>query len=273
MTQATQSLDQVTSFSFGPTGKQLFGLYHAPLAGYRHDIGVVLCNPWGQEFIRAHRALSQLGLRLARQGFPVLRFDYYGSGDSNGEDNDGTLTQWQNDIRLAIHELKRRARIDTVILTGLRLGASLAAIVASGRDDVDGLVLWEPIINGDHYIQELIRWQEEKSFYFLAGVNLSSSSNQPRELLGFELGSTFLAELQSLDLLTINRKPADQILVIESQNNPATENCKSYFHDLGAQVDYQFIESFLMWTEDPDKGLVPQPIIQAILTWVMQAAI
>jgi uncharacterized protein len=267
--------DRLTPFYFGPTDRQLFGLYHAPQPIHERDCGVVLCNPWGQEFVRAHRAISQLALRLARQGFPVLRFDFYGTGDSNGEDADGTLDQWLADIRTAIQELKRRARVERVFLAGLRLGASLAALVASGRDDVEGLVLWEPAAQGSEYLQDLTDWQEEKQYYFLSKAETSVRRN---ELLGFGLHESFLTDLAWLDLLSVRRKPARRILIIENtatsaEARPSVIRLRDHFQALGAIVDYQLIESFKMWTEDPDKGLVPLPIIQAAIDWLVREAI
>jgi exosortase A-associated hydrolase 2 len=271
---STASQDRVAPFYFGPLDKQLFGLYHAPQPGQERDFGVVLCNPWGQEFVRAHRAISQLAVRLARQDFPVLRFDFYGTGDSSGEDVDGTLTQWQADIRAAIHELKRRSRVERVFLAGLRLGASLAALVASGRDDVEGLVLWEPAVQGPEYLQDLTTWHEEKQYYFLSNVKISAERT---ELLGFGLHETLLADLAGLDLLAMKRKPAGRILVIE--NAAALAEAQSsvgclceHLRALGAAVNYQRLESFKMWAEDPDKGLVPQLILQAVVSWLVQEA-
>lgn len=267
-------LDKITPFYFGPPDKQLFGLYYAPPPGQVRDFGVVVCNPWGQEYTRAHRAMSQLALRLARQGFPVLRFDFYGSGDSGGEDADGTLAQWQNDLRAAIQELKRRSRLEYVFLAGLRLGASLAALVASARDDVEGLVLWEPAVNGTEYLQDLTAWHEEKQLYFL---NRAQEGNKKNELLGFSLHETLLADLVALDLCGMKRKPATRVLIIEGASAPDQERSlvvglRHRLSELGASVDYRLIESFKMWAEDPDKGLVPQLVLQAAVAWLVQEA-
>lgn len=261
--------DRVTPFYFGAAEKQMLGLYYAPSPGQFRDFGVVLCHPLGQEFVRAHRALSQWAIRLARQGFPVLRFDYYGQGDSAGADEDGTLAQWQADLRSAIQELKRRGRVETVFLGGLRLGASLAALVASGRDDVEGLALWEPVIDGKAYLHELGEWHQEKLFYFLSDVaQQEAKTARPKELVGFGVAETLLAEIEELDLRALRRRPAGRLLVIESESRPAvTEFCEK-LRALGAEVSYQLIESFKMWTEDPDKGLVPQPILQAAVDWI-----
>ena len=54
---------------------------------------MVLCYPGGQEYIRSRRAFRQLAIRLSSAGFPVLRFDYHGCGDSSGDDDEGKISQ------------------------------------------------------------------------------------------------------------------------------------------------------------------------------------
>jgi len=270
------SPDRLTPFYFGTPDKQLFGLFYTPQPGQERDFGVVLCNPWGQEFVRAHRAISQLALRLARQGFPVLRFDFYGTGDSSGEDTCGTLGQWQADLRAAIQELKRRSRVEIVFLAGLRLGASLAALVASGRDDVKGLVLWEPAVEGAEYLQDLTDWHREKQYYFLSKAE---TPTERTELLGFGLHESLLVDLAGLNLLSIKRKPAGGVLIIienaatAAEERPSVVRMREHFKTLGSVVDYRLIESFKMWTEDVDKGLVPNSILQAAVDWLVKEAV
>lgn len=271
MPTATQP--QAIPFLFGPTGKQLFGLFLAPDTVQEREFGVVLCNPWGQEYVRAHRSMMQLGLRLSLAGFPVLRFDYFATGDSAGTDEEGSLQQWQADIRLAIQELKRRSRVDSVFLVGLRLGAMLAALVASGRDDVEGLVLWDPAVQGPEYLQDLHKWHEEKEMYYF---------NQPQqgervELLGFGLHPTLQEDLRQINLLELKRKPAQQLLVIETtdttdKTQASIAQMRRHMQSLGAEVDYELIESFKLWTEDPDKGLVPMPVLEAAVNWLVEKA-
>lgn len=264
--------DKITPFFFGPNSQPLFGLFHAPQAGQERDFGVLICNPWGQEFVRGHRSISQLGLRLARAGFPVLRFDFTGTGDSAGADDCASLAQWQADIRAAIQELKRRARVESVFVAGLRLGASLGALVASGRDDVEGVVLWEPAITGAQYLQDLTAWQEEKELYFF-----KQSSSQQAELLGYGLHPDLLNDLRGLDLLALKRRPAASVLVIQGTSAEASvvqagNQLCAHLQTLGAKTDYRFVESVKMWTEDPDKALVPQAVLETAVQWLIGAA-
>lgn len=141
-------------FYFGDSERRLFGVYHA--AAGRGRRGIVLCNPWGGEYLHAHQTLRVLAQRLAEAGQHVLRFDWYGSGDSAGECTEATPPgSWAEDLGWAIDELKDIANVRTVSLIGLRLGAAAAALVAPTRQDVKALVLWEPVLEGGPYLDEL----------------------------------------------------------------------------------------------------------------------
>ena len=121
----------VLPFYFGLPDKPLFGCYHEPRFGNSRKCAVVVCQPVGHEYIYSHRALRQLAVRLSDSGFPVLRFDYYGCGDSHGNAEDGEVCQWLEDIANAISEVRYRARVARVCLVGLRIGASLAMMTAT----------------------------------------------------------------------------------------------------------------------------------------------
>jgi len=135
-------------------------------------------------------------------------------------------------------------------------------------------VLWDAAVTGSEYILELAEWHEEKQFFFL---NRAEKSNEQVELLGFGLHEALLADLGGLDLLGLKRKPARRVLILENAaTNGSVRPDLARFYEcvkaLGAEVDYLMIESFRMWTEDPDKGLVPQQVIEAAVTWLAQDA-
>ncbi len=92
---------------FGSSERKLLGLYSPPRAVASGERAVVLCHPWGQEYLRAHRSMRQLASMLAGSGYHAFRFDYYGTGDSFGDSADGDLSGWMADIESAIHELQR----------------------------------------------------------------------------------------------------------------------------------------------------------------------
>jgi exosortase A-associated hydrolase 2 len=261
---------QLEPFYFGAAGKQLFGCYHAPQAGQFRDYGVVICYPLEPEYIRAHRACQQLAVRLAMAGFPVLRFDYYGCGDSAGDGAEGHFKQWLRDIGLAIAELKGQSGVQKVCLIGLRLGASLALAASASRSEVASVILWEPIVNGKAYLQELTDRHQETIWHYLADPENGVDMKEPAELLGLPLTDNLRADLESLNLLTPLARVPRNILIIEGDEEPVLAPLQAYLQNSGSQVTHHHVPDFQVWTENPDKGLVPGQTLQAILSWVSE---
>lgn len=148
---------------FGPSAqRQLLGVLYPPRRREPSNDGparsVLICPPLGQEYVRSYWALGLVAGQLARKGVHVMRFDYRGHGDSFGRsEHVASLSDWKEDIAIAIDQLKRRSDAETVMLVGLRAGAGLAAEVASERDDVNALLAWEPVVNGEFYLDTLRR--------------------------------------------------------------------------------------------------------------------
>jgi len=136
----------MTAFHFGSRQRRLFGYYEPAQANFRRVQAALLCHPMGNEQVFAYRTLRQLAARLVRSGFHVLRFDYFGTGDSYGDTGEGDLASWCDDIETALEELKEITGATKVDVVGLRLGANLSARVASKRpEEINKLILWEPL--------------------------------------------------------------------------------------------------------------------------------
>lgn len=164
---------------------------------------MLLCNPFGQESIRAHRVYRVLGDRLAAAGYDVLRFDYYASGDSAGDDAEWNLDGAVADTIAAARELLRRSGASKLSLIGLRLGGNIAALASAGMDHHPAhLILLEPLTDGAQYMQDLersnadtmagmfgSRWRIDPT---LRAFNLPDGAT---EVLGFSLGTAARAQI------------------------------------------------------------------------------
>lgn len=261
---------------FGAPERRMIGLYHSPLitSGAARP-AVLLCNAFGQEAIRAHRFNRTLAERLAKAGHPVLRFDYFGTGDSMGDDLDFSLTGCCRDLLTAHDELRRRATANRVVWVGMRLGGTIALQAAhSAPNELSELIVWDPILDGAAYLD------------YLRARHLDSLENEyslplkpnPRELardpdylreeaIGFAVSPDFRRELMALRVETyVWPKHPVQIKVL---TDPATAEGQCLARLLtrpAAQVQTFVVQHGTDWTSDTasNTALVPTAALMTI---------
>ncbi|MBN9160637.1 MAG: hypothetical protein BGO98_24795 [Myxococcales bacterium 68-20] len=204
----------MTPFFFGDSKRPLFGALSEPPVASQRQHGVLLCPPIGQEHVRAHWAFRQLATALARDGFHVLRFDWFGVGDSSGTLEDATLDHFVEDAATAASELRDMTGIRRVSAVGLRLGAAFAALAAADIDPYR-IVYWDPVVDGAAYFQRLSRLQREilvdpKRFWWawpmparelLAKVRPRSAQRRQSgtdEIVGFRVPASLRRALESI---------------------------------------------------------------------------
>jgi exosortase A-associated hydrolase 1 len=122
---------------------QLVGILHRTRRPANTGVVIVVGGP--QYRVGSHRQFVLLARELARNGIPVLRFDYRGLGDSEGdtgsfEDIDADIASGIDAFRILQPEVQR------VVLWGLCDAASAAMLYASRDPRVAGLVLLNPWI-------------------------------------------------------------------------------------------------------------------------------
>jgi pimeloyl-ACP methyl ester carboxylesterase len=253
-------------FFFGASTQALYGVYHHPNKQVVRDEAVLICPTYGQEYMRAHRANRQLASTLAKQGFHVLRFDYRGTGDSSGLIEDITIKNWLEDIVTAVEELRDTAGTKTVHIIGLRVGALLASSAATSKKlNIKKLVLWDPIISGESYDQELQTEINKNN----KTENKPINKNSTLHFHGFPLSKEMREDLSTIDLCKL--KPhAKKIMHIVSQESTNADKLKTAWSDIPA-YQYAFVEAPGDWNFVDDVGgiMLPQPILNAITTWMI----
>jgi len=174
------------------------------------------CNPAFEERKSAYRCFVDAARVLAGKGMAVIRFDYFGTGDSSGDHAETDLPAHLEGIRLAMQTAGERFGRCRTGLLGLRLGAVLAALAASnGTIDPDLLVLWEPVLNGRLMMaterkRQLVRKMMTAKEAVEAGdkgetAAAESAARQCLDLEGYGVSTQFRDELEGLameDMLT-----------------------------------------------------------------------
>ena len=128
-------------------GKMLRGMLHRPSdTGGRSLPAVVMFHGFTGNRMEAHWIFVKCARALAQSGIASLRFDFSGSGESEGEFREVTLRGEIADGRTAVEFLRRQRGIDAprVGLLGLSLGGAVAAALASSVE-ARAIVLWSAL--------------------------------------------------------------------------------------------------------------------------------
>jgi uncharacterized protein len=257
----------VNPFYFGRAESPLYGVYHPPQG--RKAVGaVVLCYPIGGEYMRAHRAFRQLTNFLVRGGFHVLRFDYFGTGDSSGTGVEATLPSWLESIRTTIEEMKDSAGVERVSLVGLRFGASMALLASRDRDDVKSVVLWDPVLDGARYLADSLTSDNEAES--VEDENEVEADGLPPGTVGmggFPLTPRLQEELSAVDLTHISAPDVGSLDWVVSSENEAVRAIVSGWKALGVPASYRCFPSEGDWAKGDRFGsaLIPQAIIKGVV--------
>jgi len=253
-------------FFFGEPGEHLYRVYHSPEPRNDTKTGLVLCNAFGQEYMRSHRALRQLATQLAGAGFHVLRFDYRGTGDSSLHLAQVDIDMWIEDACHAVQHHKTLADIDCTGILGLRMGGLVASVACARASDLDFLILWDSVVSGAAYLDEL-RHQISISAY--PGSNFTESDGT-LHINGFAMAPAFCRTLKTLSLPDIRPQVARVGIFNSSSGSQAPQLAVAWSGI--PDIDVRTIDSPGDWNYTSGDGaiLIPQPMLQAIQGWMQE---
>jgi len=195
-TDQVRSIDEAVGKPQIETGffdnDRLYARLYRPNSSSTIHGAVLLCNPLFSEANHLHLAYRQLANRLAKEGYVVLRFDYYGCGNSMGEDEEGTVEEWINNIRSAARYLKNQSGVEQINVVAFRFGAALASL--SSGFDIDKFLLWEPIFRGADQLKLLDR-KYQNVIDSLNKFRPERTETNTQEIVGFPFTTVLRKEL------------------------------------------------------------------------------
>ncbi len=141
-------------FFINSRGRQLFHVLHGEP---RHAaVTWIFCAPLFEEHVFSRTVLAHFARRLSNVGHAVLRFDYEGDGDSEGETTELAATDWIDDIVAAGRYVNEQHGARELRVFGLR-GGALLAVHSAQRLAAAALLLWQPVVDGAGYLSECLR--------------------------------------------------------------------------------------------------------------------
>ena len=221
-------------FYFGDRQRLLFGLRHGTQVA--PNGALLVCGPLLQENIRCQRALWSLGQAMAAQGTEVLRFDWYGSGDSGGDSRDMNLSGLISDIAVAKEQLMLAKSPVRRRLLGLRSAAIPLLLQASSSATPVDIVLWAPVLEGPALVAAW-REQHRRQLYSTGRFPKSPLPADDNELLGFVVDDALLDALQAFKYERVALPEGSRLLLVQWQASPCTDEFMRRQRAAGVEVE------------------------------------
>ena len=215
-----------------PAGHCLRGVIHRP-ASVRRAPGVVFFHGFTGDRMESHWLFVKCARALARAGVASLRFDFFGSGESDGTFREATLPGEIEDARAAVNFFRRQKGIhrDRVGFLGLSLGGAIAAVVAPGAH-AKALVLWSALA----YPHELRALSERVTKPLSDGTGA-------REYSGHIVSARFLEAFDRVDPLRAIRRFKQPTLIIHPGRDELLplRHPAAFFRAAGARIKEKII--------------------------------
>ncbi|RXZ82408.1 alpha/beta fold hydrolase [Paenibacillaceae bacterium] len=144
-------MEKALTLKTGEDGLELAATLHYPAASNKADSGkspaIIICHGFAGNRIGVDRLFVKAGRALSEAGYYVLRFDYGGCGESNGDYGALGLDSMIDQTRTALDYVLSMDCVDPqrVILLGHSLGGATALLTAVKDKRVKTLVLWSPV--------------------------------------------------------------------------------------------------------------------------------
>ncbi|ASS75993.1 alpha/beta hydrolase [Tumebacillus algifaecis] len=193
-------------------GKILRGMEHVPEqeAGQRLP-AVILYHGFTGTKLEPHRMFLKICRRLEALGIACFRYDFLGSGESDGNFEEMTVSGEIAEAGAILDAVKADPRIDPerVILLGMSMGGLVASVLAGERPhDVHKLVLLAPA--GEMYalVREVVD-----------GV-LAIPDLQLYDYNGNLIGRSFAEDVKTLNVLQRAKGFSGDVMMIHGTKDP-----------------------------------------------------
>jgi len=279
-----QTYQEKAEFFVNRRGQSLFGLAHLAATKAPCSTTVVFCHPisWEKQF--SYRALCEFSRYLAAHGYSSFRFDAYGFGDSDGDLNDASVASMIDDTTDAIRQAEALTGCSRVVLMGVRFGATIAALVSDSTSASSDLILVSPIIDGNQYWREILRFSRlsrmslGQQLRSSKEINAELETSGQTELDGEIISKRFVEEMRQIQLDgDASHSFNGRCLIRELKAAPTNRDGVTRFADLlrerGGSVELSFDEPREFWLmQTRYQGYLPSTLFEKTKNWLDEAA-
>jgi uncharacterized protein len=172
-------------------GKRLSAMVHTPDAAEPETPVIICCHGFTGDKIGANQLTLNLARELERAGYIAIRFDYIGSGDSDGDfPTDTIVAGWKEDLNSVLSWVRGQSRFSRapILLYGHSLGGLVALTHNANDAGIAARIVFAPVIHPISNFQHILGaelWEQS-----LAGKTIANFFGK-----GFRLEAQFVKEL------------------------------------------------------------------------------
>ncbi len=212
--------------------KKIFTLYFPGETSVRTKKAVLLIPPFAEEMNKSRKMFTELAKRMSLQGVDVLLFDFYGTGDSEGDFSQATIALWRENVSTCYQWLKQQGDVENIDIVALRAGSLLAIdfVSSSSQLNINKLILWQPVFNGKQFIGQFFRLRLAASMMENGDKKESLQSLKQQlndegfiEIAGYRLSQTLVEEFEGLNFTTSDKLSVEKIEWLEVGMPPRTD--------------------------------------------------
>lgn len=253
-----------------------FVTVHRAAAGAKRDAAVILCPPFGWDEVCSYRGLRFWASRLAEDGYPAMRLNFPGTGDSGGSPRDpARVGAWVAAVRSAADWLRAETEASRVVAIGIGLGGMLAYLAAADGAEIDDLVLWGTPARGRALVRHLRAFSELERSRFFEGLEPPPPPPADEvEAGGFVLSAETVGQLDAVDLKAVELPAtADRrLLLLERDGLAVDAGLREQLERAGAAVTVAAGEGFGDLTSHPQQARPPLEVIELVRGWLAEVS-
>lgn len=211
---------------------QLSAVLHYPTSkDGQQDIrypAVIICHGFVGNRIGTDRLFVKAARALSHAGYMVLRFDYAGCGESEGDYGSSTLDELVEQTRYALDYILDIECVDSdrVTVIGHSLGGAVALLTAAADQRIKKLVLWAPAAYPFNDIVNIVGKPLYEQSIAEGSVNI----------WGYEFTSRFFESLSVSHPFHAAKEFEGDVLLVHGTADDVIP------------VDYSFLLQKLLWT-------------------------
>lgn len=222
---------------------------------------IVHLPAFAEEMNKSRRMVALQARAFTEQGYSVLVFDLFGTGDSQGEFAEATWAGWLRDVGVVIAWLRKQG-VESISFWGLRSGVLLGLdFMRQSEQEIDHFIAWQPVLNGEKFVMQFLRLRvaaammdkgapQEK----VSDLKRLLASGEGVEVAGYYLNPELVNPLMALKVSLFDSLNAVSISLFEltaDSDGGGSRGCLKWVEQLkqqGKSVSLMLLEASPFWS-------------------------